>query len=66
MNDLSEQKLSPLVSDVSSPVLQVNAQGQVIFDETSLGMLDEYIHKVVREELDRVAREIRMQTRSIL
>lgn len=41
--------------------LRVNAEGQVIFDEASLAILDEHIRKVVREEYQRMINEMRMR-----
>lgn len=43
------------------PAINVNAQGEIIFDEASLGLLDEHIRKVVREEWKRIQQEIVMQ-----
>jgi len=34
-----------------NPQIQLNQKGELIFDEKSLGILDEHIRKVIHEEL---------------
>jgi hypothetical protein len=53
----------PILDGSPSPTLKVNNKGELIFDETSLGLLDEHIRKVVREEWKKIQQEIVMQFR---
>jgi len=50
----------PLVDSPLPAGLRVTHEGHVIFDEASLGMLDEHIRKIVREEFVRMKIQLRM------
>ena len=54
------------VDSLLAPPLSVTADGQVIFDEKSLALLDEHIRKVIREELRAMLPEVTRQVLSSL